>query len=209
MDVRIEIERTQVDDRDSGEPFPVYKDSALVDGGQYIGLCGVTRRRNDRTRRTAAGPVAVIVEAAYAFVQTYELLGGDHAALKRFQTILHPDVVVRRFGLRVAIGVHEGAPLRLLWAAVGVAADAVPPKRRIVNDGGRKACSTIVRVSRKKLRQERRHPGVAVTGRRVPADRRSLGFREQRAIGRSEIVGPKQPAILGLDPRADGIRVTA
>src|SRR5690349_11317309 len=102
MDVRIEMERTQVDERESGEPFPVYKDAALVDGGQYIGLCGVTRRRNGRTRRTTAGPVAVIVEAADAFVQAYELLGGDHAALKRFQPILHANVVVRHFGLRVA-----------------------------------------------------------------------------------------------------------
>src|SRR3954467_14371040 len=135
MDVRIEIERTQVDDGDLGQPFPVCKDAALVDGGQYIGLCGVTRRRNDRTRRTATRPNAVGVEAPYALVQTYELLGGDHAALERFQPILHADVVVRHFGLRVAIAVYEGAPLRFLRAAVGVAAHAVPAKHRIVNDG--------------------------------------------------------------------------
>ena len=43
----------------------------------------------------------------------------------------------------------------------------------------------------------------------MSADRGSLCFSEQRAIGRSEIVGAKQPAVLGLDPRADSVRIAA
>src|SRR5206468_1070944 len=43
MDVRVEIERTEVDDGYFGELLAVGDDAALVDGGQHIGLCGVTR----------------------------------------------------------------------------------------------------------------------------------------------------------------------
>ena len=75
VDVGIEIERTQVDDRDFGELPAVGNDPALVDRGQHIGLRGVTRRRNDRTGRVATGPISVVVIAADAFVQTHELFG--------------------------------------------------------------------------------------------------------------------------------------
>src|SRR6266446_6901819 len=141
-----------VDDRDLGKLLAVHKDAALVNDGQDIGLRNAPRSGNGGTAGAATRPDAVVVVAAYSFVQAYELLGRNDAFLERLQTVLHADVVVRKLGFRLAVRVDERAPLWLLRAAIGVAAHTVRAESRVINDRRRESCPAIIRVGRKELR---------------------------------------------------------
>src|SRR5206468_3949342 len=135
-----------------------------------------------RTAGAATRPDPVVVVAADPFIQAYELLRRNRALRERLETVLHADVVVRELGFGVAVRVDERAPLRLLRAPIGVAAHTVRPQGRVIGDRGGKSCAAIVRAGGKKLRQERRYPGVAVAGSQMTVDGRSFRQAEGRAL---------------------------
>src|SRR5207247_10666318 len=120
VDVREIAMRTLVNDGDLGKVLAVREDAALEGDRQDIRLRNHASGGNGRTAGAAPRPGPVVVEASDALVQAYELLGRNHALLERLETILHADVVVRQLGFRVAVGVHESAPLRLLRAPIRV-----------------------------------------------------------------------------------------
>src|SRR6185436_13072220 len=98
-----------------------------------ICLSSVAWSGNSRIAGAATRPNPVVVVAAYAFVQAYELLRRNHAVLKRFETILHADIVVRQLDLRIAVRVDKASPLRFLNIVNGTA-HALRPDGGIIGD---------------------------------------------------------------------------
>ena len=153
-------------------------------------------------------PLEVGVEAADAFVQTCELLGVDHARLKRLQPVLDADVVERRVAAGDPVSAGRLPPHRGVVIGGG-AADPLWPEHLVEGERRRPARAAVATVRGVERRQERAVPGCAEALARVAVDRVSLRRRQGRPVRRQVVARAEQAALHDLDRGRERVGIRA